>query len=40
MLPGAGVRILAVQPVLEWGKVDVHDNLLLVVLLEIIILRI
>ncbi len=29
MLPGAGVRILAGQPVTEWGEVKLHDNLLL-----------
>lgn len=37
MLPGAGVWILAGQPVLKWGKVEAHDNLLLVGLQEIII---
>lgn len=35
LLPGAGARVLAGQPVVEWG--EVRDNLLLVGLQETII---
>lgn len=36
LLPGAGARVLAGQPVVKWGEVEMYDNLLLVGLWEII----
>lgn len=36
VLPSAGMRGLAGQPVVEWGEFGLHDDLLLVGLWEII----